>query len=203
MGRLGAGWTVLLACAFAAGCAAPPPAPKPQSYVVLLPNTDGTAGALTVQGAGGQVLLDKAGHAVTLDGASGPYVVEQERIEREFGAAMAARPLLPMRFMLYFETGTAQLTLASQALIPHVLDAVRSRPAADVSVIGHTDTVGSDESNEKLGLERAQAVAEIITKAGLKAHSLTVTSHGERNLLFPTPDNTPEPKNRRVEITVR
>jgi peptidoglycan-associated lipoprotein len=32
---------------------------------------------------------------------------------------------------------------------------------------------------------------------------ITVVSHGERNLLIATPDNTPEPKNRRVEITVR
>ena len=35
------------------------------------------------------------------------------------------------------------------------------------------------------------------------AHALAIESHGERNLLVPTPDDTAEPGNRRVEITLR
>ncbi|MCX5819382.1 MAG: OmpA family protein [Deltaproteobacteria bacterium] len=95
------------------------------------------------------------------------------------------------------------LTDESQALIPAILDAAMNHPVPDVSVIGHTDTVGNTEANEKLGLQRAQSVAEIIKRAGLQVHDLTIASHGKRNLLVATPDNTPEPKNRRVEITVR
>jgi len=95
------------------------------------------------------------------------------------------------------------LTGESQALIPAILEATRTRPAPDVSVIGHTDTVGNSEANEKLALQRAQSVAETIRKAGLQVQDLTIASHGERNLLVSTPDNTPEPRNRRVEVTVR
>jgi outer membrane protein OmpA-like peptidoglycan-associated protein len=116
---------------------------------------------------------------------------------------MAAQPPLPVSFMLYFKAGGAVLTDESRALIPAILDAARKHPVADVSVIGHTDTVGNSEANEKLGLQRAQSVAEIIKKAGLQVHDLTVASHGEKNPLVATPDNTAEPKNRRVEITVR
>ncbi len=42
-----------------------------------------------------------------------------------------------------------------------------------------------------------------LTEAGLVVTVLTIESHGERNLLLKTPDNTAEAKNRRVEITIR
>ncbi|NPU84621.1 MAG: OmpA family protein [Syntrophaceae bacterium] len=197
--------TVLIICIvlLAAGCAtAPKPAPK--SYVVLMDNADGTSGQISVSGEKGEVLLDKPRTGADLDGStSTPYAVGEDRIQRDFGEALATRPPLPVSFMLYYRAGGTMLTGESQALIPAILEATRNRPAPDVSVIGHTDTVGNSESNEKLALQRAQSVAEIIRKAGLQVHDLTITSHGERNLLIPTPDNTPEPKNRRVEITVR
>jgi peptidoglycan-associated lipoprotein len=201
-------FTVLLV---SAGCATPPQpiaeapvAQAPKSYVVLMENTDGSVGRLAVTGAKGEVLLDKARTGVDLDGAVGkPYAVDENRINRDFGEAIAAQPPLPVSFMLYFKAGGTVLTDESQALIPAILDAARNHPAADVSVIGHTDTMGGGEANEKLGLQRAQWVAEVIKKAGLRVQDLTIVSHGERNLLVATPDNTPEPKNRRVEITVR
>jgi peptidoglycan-associated lipoprotein len=204
-GRCPGRYLTLVAGVFAAGCAtSPAPAPPPPSYVVLLPDPDGTVGAVTVHAAGRAAVLDRAWQGVNLDGSSsGPYAADQQKVTRDFRAALAARPALPVSFTLYFETATTRLTPASQALLPRVLDAVRDHPVPDVSVIGHTDTVGSAEDNEKLGLDRAQAVAGLITAAGLKAHSLIITSHGEGNLLVPTPDNTPEERNRRVEITVR
>lgn len=190
-----------LALLFVVGCAT---APAPKSYAVLMENPDGTTGQIAVSGAKGEVLLDKPRTGADLDGSTGtPYVIDEARINRDFGAALAARPPLPASFMLYYRAGGTVLTDESQALIPAILEASGNRPAPDVSVIGHTDTVGNSESNEKLALQRAQSVAEIIRKAGLQVHDLTITSHGERNLLVATPDNTPEPRNRRVEVTVR
>ncbi len=201
------GWReIFILGALVAGCATPPPpppAPRPQSYVVLLENADGTSGAVTVAGDKGTVTVDKARQGTTLDGATKPYAIDESRIQRDFGDALAARPILPASFMLYFESGGARLTAESQALIPKVLESVRERPAPDVSVIGHTDNTGTTDTNEKLGLERAQVVSKLIQEAGLKAHDLVVTSHGARNLLVNTPPNTPEARNRRVEITVR
>ncbi|MGV8079928.1 MAG: OmpA family protein [Syntrophales bacterium] len=190
-----------LALLFVVGCAT---APAPKSYAVLMENPDGTSGKIAVSGAKGEVLLDKPRTGADLDGSTGtPYAVDEARINRDFGAALAARPPLPASFMLYYRAGGTMLTDESQALIPAILEASGNRPAPDVSVIGHTDTVGNSESNENLALQRAQSVAEIIRKAGLQVHDLTIASHGERNLLVATPDNTPEPRNRRVEVTVR
>jgi peptidoglycan-associated lipoprotein len=189
----------------AMGCATTPPAAQaPKSYVVLMDNADGTVGQLSVSGAKGDVLLNEARSGVDLDGSSSvPYQVDKGRINRDFGEALAAQPPLPVSFMLYYKAGGTVLTDESQALIPAILDATRNHPAPDVSVIGHTDTMGGSDANEKLGLQRAQSVAAIIKEAGLQVHDLTIASHGKRNLLVATPDNTPEPKNRRVEITVR
>ena len=195
-----------LAALFIYGCATPPPPPppKPQSYAVLLENPDGSSGRIMISNSQGETVIDKPRYGANLAGAAGQaYAVDDGKIKQDFGAALAARPPLPESFLLYFEVGGTQLTPESKALIARILDAVKNHPAADVSIIGHTDTVGTPESNEALGLSRAQAVAQLIQSAGLKAHEVTVTSHGERNLLVGTPDNTPEPRNRRVEITVR
>jgi outer membrane protein OmpA-like peptidoglycan-associated protein len=70
-------------------------------------------------------------------------------------------------------------------------------------IIGHTDTMGDPKANVALGLKRAMSVRGILVDAGLAASTVEVTSHGEADLLVKTSNNTPEPRNRRVEITVR
>jgi outer membrane protein OmpA-like peptidoglycan-associated protein len=72
-----------------------------------------------------------------------------------------------------------------------------------VVVIGHADTLASSAYNEKLALRRADRVAELLRQAGLQSHTLNTESRGKRDLLVKTPDNTFEPKNRRVEVSVR
>jgi outer membrane protein OmpA-like peptidoglycan-associated protein len=116
---------------------------------------------------------------------------------------LAAQPLPPKRFLLYFETGGVQLTPESQQLFPQVLVEILLHPAVDISVIGHTDTAGDADKNWELGLTRAQSVADMLISKNVKVLELTISSHGESNLLVPTPDDTPEPMNRLVEISVR
>jgi len=55
----------------------------------------------------------------------------------------------------------------------------------------------------KLGLQRANSVRTTLIEAGLDGAAIDVTSHGESTLLVPTADDVYEPKNRRVDITVR
>lgn len=187
-----AGWAVGLLV----GCAS-------KSYVVLLDNPDGSTGAVVIKGSKGEQVVDQSGHGAALDGASPAAPVAAEAIQRDFGSAMAARPILPERFLLYFESGGARLTEASTALLPKIIAAASRRPAVDVSIIGHTDTIGKAELNESLALQRAQVIAELIKTRGLKVHALSVESHGERNQLVATGDEVSEPRNRRVEISLR
>ena len=180
------------------GCAS-----KPKSYVVLLESPDGTTGQVLVKGSKGEQLINKARRGALLDGSTPPAPVDDATLKKDFGDAMGARPALPEHFLLYFESGGTSLTAESTAMLEKIIEVSVKRPAVDMSVIGHTDTPGKAELNEALALKRANATADLLKGKGLKVHALSVESHGERNLLIPTPDDTPEPRNRRVEISIR
>jgi outer membrane protein OmpA-like peptidoglycan-associated protein len=205
-----AGGVLALACSLliVAGCAAPPevkppPPQPPKSYLVLLPNDDGTTGRVTYDGGQGAVELDQARQAVALKGSSERYTISADQLARDTNAAVQAQPKPPRTFLVYFESGDTRVNRASEALLAQVVEEVRGRPAPDISVIGHTDTVGTEQSNETLSLRRAEQVAQQVKGAVSSVVNVEITSHGERNLLVKTPDNTAEPRNRRVEITVR
>ena len=179
------------------------PPPHDSSYVVLIPSPDGSVGKVSVQGKDGQAqVLDQARQAATTGGQAIQARVGDAQLQRDFGAAMRARPQIPEHFLLYF-TNETTLTDESKAKIAKILQAARERPVPDVAVIGHTDTLASAAYNDKLALRRADAVAAMLRQAGLQAHSLTTESRGKRDLLVKTPDNTFESKNRRVEVSVR
>jgi outer membrane protein OmpA-like peptidoglycan-associated protein len=199
-----------LAALAAAGCAPPQVAPTPprSDVVVLLPDPEvGRVGSATVTGAGGAVVeltRESEGTRIVQGQApSAPAPVRADDVQRIFGPAMEARPLAPRQFVLYFEVGSDTLTPESQALVPEILTVVRGRPAPDVTVIGHTDTTGDPAINVTLGLRRATLIRDVLITSGLDPAQVEVASHGEANLLVPTPDNTEEAKNRRVEVTVR
>jgi len=108
-----------------------------------------------------------------------------------------------VRFVLYFEAGAATLTPASQLELARVTDQIAARKVPDISITGHTDTEGDSNANLQLGLDRAQQVRGLVSSPLLNSDNVSVESHGEQNLLIPTADNVAEPRNRRVEITVR
>ena len=192
----------------AVSCATPPKPPPPGSRdtIVLLPDDQGKTGALLVSSAGVERRLDRPGQTVTVETGfpPGPPTVMPEREVLAFaGPALAALPKPPLKFILYFEHDSVDLTRESQALLHKVLGMIRDRAPVDISVVGHTDTVGKRGYNYALSLKRAKAVASILIGKGVDPSTLDITSHGKDNPLVPTRDQTPEPRNRRVEITVR
>ncbi len=190
-----------LSLVFAAGL--PVSGCAPASYVTLLENTDGSIGKVIVIGNQGSNIIDQANYAAELDGSSEElFAVSQERIKEDFSGALSAQPPLPRRFQLYFETGGAELTAESKQKIPEIIANIGNRPAADISVTGHTDTAGDAKANEELGLKRAKSVAELLVEQNIHV-PITIASHGETNLLVPTEDQVAEPLNRMVEISVR
>lgn len=175
----------------------------PGSYVVLIPSPDGSIGRVAVQGKHGQKMLTKANEGVATDGAGAAFEVGKAQLERDFGAAMAALPPLPERFVFYFNQGSTELTPESKALLPGVLARARAHQAPDIWLVGHTDTTGKLETNEALGLKRAQALATQFQKMGIQNMTMSIESYGQRNPAVVTPDKTSEPLNRRGEITLR
>jgi outer membrane protein OmpA-like peptidoglycan-associated protein len=170
--------------------------------IVLLPDLDGHVGEVTVTSQGGRTAtLNRANQAVT--GSGTVTTLSDARVQAEFGAAMAAQPLPTARFILYFANDSTSLTNESKTLIPDIMASWRDRQSTDVSVIGHTDTMGEKQYNYDLSVRRAQKVRDLLVKAGMSPDSIEMTSHGEENPLIPTSDGKSEPRNRRVEVLVR
>lgn len=201
-----AGLVVAVALLALAGCASEPvPAPKVNnSYLVLLEDSDGTTGQVRFTTAQGDTVLSRPLQATRLGGPGNTtFDASQAQVAQDFGGALAALPLKAQSFLLYFQAGRARLTPESEALVPRILQAIAARPVPDISVTGHTDTAGDEGSNTRLGLDRAQFVARVLGAAQLDPARVLVASHGEKNRLVQTADNTPEPRNRRVEVTIR
>ncbi len=176
-----------------------------KTLVVLLPEESGGSGAVTVGEGTRAAVLDAPLTAATVDarGTIDKAAVTQEEVQLTFGEALAAQPPKPLSFTLYFDIASTEVTPESQPILEALFAEVAKRPAVEVQVTGHTDRVGTDATNDRLSLERAQAVLDILIQRGLKTSFIRAVGRGEREPLIATPDEQPEPRNRRVEVIVR
>jgi len=171
-----------------------------KNYVVLLPDDDGSLGQVVVTTPTQTMLLDQKSQGTFIGGTrQDTFTLTDAELQKDFGAALAASPQKPTIYLLYFEAGQPTLTDASQAEMPKIRSDLAQRPGADLSVIGHSDTLGDAKANYALGLTRAQLVVDLLGST----EPVSMASHGEKNLLVKTPDDTDEPRNRRVEVIVR
>ena len=112
-------------------------------------------------------------------------------------------PPEPVSLFLYFELGTTNLSGESDYLLNELFSIVAAREVVEVQITGHTDTIGTDEVNDNLSLERAMLMRELLVSRGLTVSSIKITSRGSRQLLVQTDDEVNEPLNRRVEVIIR
>lgn len=176
-----------------------------QDLVVLLPDSQGKVGTVIVEGSKGRAVLNTPyASARTLpDGSVRGGKVSPNEVKDVFGDALAAQPPRPMSFTLYFESGSDEFTEQSKQQVKQLLAETARRKTSDITVIGHTDLVGPDPSNDALSLRRAQRVRSILVGMGISAERILTAGRGRREPLVPTADGVAEPRNRRVEISVR
>ena len=176
------------------------------NLIVLTPDDSGRVGALKVSNDGGEAVLDREGQALhlgdrrTSPGAPAPVSAEERAL---FAAALAAQPLAPVSYLLYFEFDSNNLTAESRQKLDDILRAAQERDSQDLLVIGHTDRAGDADYNAALSLQRAEVVSELLASKGIGAEFIQISSHGEGNPLIPTADEVAEARNRRVEVVVR
>lgn len=179
---------------------------RPATYLVLLESPDGSVGKVSVQDARGRTLVEEPGQAVDMGAFltdERVFKLEDKAIKKDFGNAIEYQPQLPAKYVLLFRIGSTKLAAESEQEAGKLLEDVRTRPAPDVTIYGHTDTVGRDALNDRLSQKRAEFVAELIQTQGATPQALEIEHYGKRKPLVKTPDNTPELRNRRVEVTVR
>ena len=197
--------TVAILGAFGlAACEQPPTLGK--TYFVVVPDADGKVGAITVDDGKQTVTLNEAysvAHINDRTRALEPFTAEQQAVAATFREALAAQPVPPRDFILYFEHNSNEMTAASRQAFDQVFEDIKQRGHYSVEVIGHTDTAGKDGYNADLSLKRAQAISDLLVDRGIAADAISAVGRGERDLLVATADKVLEAKNRRVEITVR
>ena len=187
-----------LAAVLSSGCA------TQQGSVVLLPNRDGRETAVVVDQAGQKVVLSNPYAAAQLTSA-GPraYASSAQEVQARFAAALAAQPLPPAEFTLYFVEGKDEFTEESARLIDGIFAEIAARPVPDVVVIGHTDKLGNDALNDPLSRQRADVVRNALVARGIAPDKIVAVGRGKREPIVPTAEGVSEPRNRRVEIQVR
>ena len=196
----GAGLALLLSA-----CASAPPKPVAPELFAVIPGSNGHVGSIVVHRAGESRVIDTAYGAQRIDasGATVPATLTASEVRQNFGTTLEALPGKPATFMLYFLEGKDELTADSKIELDRVFTELKRRPLPDIVVIGHTDTVGSVTFNDRLSLQRAERLREILVSLGLQSDRVAAAGRGERELLVPTEDNVSEARNRRVEINVR
>jgi len=175
----------------------PPPAParpRPPQGLSVAPSQDG-------DGDGVIDPLDRcpstpAGVVVSSNGCAAPAEVA------EASAAEMVSSVGPPRVLegVTFESGSARLTLSAKQVLDEVARELLARPNVRVTVVGHTDNVGSARKNKLLSEKRAQAVARYLAHRGVPVSRLRYGGKGEE---MPVASNaTPEGRaaNRRVEL---
>ncbi|GLR65647.1 membrane protein [Acidocella aquatica] len=104
---------------------------------------------------------------------------------------------------IQFGSGSASLTPEATAALDQLGKALTSADLAayNFKIVGHTDTTGDAATNQTLSEQRAAAVKSYLeTKFGVADTRLQSEGVGESDLLVPTPPNTPDQRNRRVQI---
>lgn len=103
---------------------------------------------------------------------------------------------------ILFDTGKSDLKPAAITNITKLAEILKKYPENVISVVGYTDSQGSDELNKTLSEKRAAAVKEYLAKGGVPNNTLSIMGMGKEN---PVGDNASADgrlKNRRVEIEI-
>ena len=101
-----------------------------------------------------------------------------------------------------FQTGGYNLSGDIYSSLNSVAKILNEYPKSSLRIIGHTDSVGSAESNLTLSEERAESVSEYLNKRGIKSGRLSTRGYGERRPIASNETKSGRAANRRVEISI-
>ena len=103
---------------------------------------------------------------------------------------------------ILFDTGSANLKAGAQKELEKIADYLKKYPERNLVVEGFTDSTGSDQFNETLSQNRADAVKRALTAYGVMGNRIETRGYGEQ---FPVANNntdTGRQLNRRVEVVI-
>ena len=111
----------------------------------------------------------------------------------------SASPAMDFQNIL-FDFDSAIPRKVSQPELRAMADLIKRSKSSHVQIVGHTDDVGSDAYNKRLGQRRAVAVCEALVRLGVNPNILEPVSNGEKAPLVPNDTDFNRSLNRRVEL---
>ncbi|MEC7770721.1 MAG: DUF5723 family protein [Bacteroidota bacterium] len=103
---------------------------------------------------------------------------------------------------ILFDTGKASIKSESISVIVDIIQILNEYPNAKFTVEGHTDSVGSNESNQRLSEARANSVRDFLINEGISGSRLTAVGYGEDKPIASNTTKLGRKQNRRVEINL-
>lgn len=208
--RLAAGALATMAL-LAAGCAD------------MSPRQQGTAQGAGIGALAGAVLSSatggKAGSGAVIGGAIGAVagnVWSKRQEERRVALEQATRGSgvdvsrtadnqlkLNIPADISFDVNSAAIRPAMRNVLDPFASNLRDDPHARISIIGHTDSSGSDAVNNPLSSDRAQSVRDYLVGRGVPASHVQTAGRGEREPVADNSSDAGRARNRRVEIFLR
>ena len=104
---------------------------------------------------------------------------------------------------IYFATGKTHILPSSESALNELYLFLHSRPNQHIRIVGHTDNIGSDRSNQILSEGRCQEVKQAMIARGIASERIEVEGRGERDPIVPNDSDEHRQMNRRVEIVLQ
>ena len=106
-------------------------------------------------------------------------------------------------YTVYFDFDSWTLKAEQLKVLDDVIATARNGGQSNITIVGHTDTSGPSDYNQKLSVRRANVVVEALAQMGARRNALHASGVGETDLAVQTEDNVKEAQNRRTVITLQ
>jgi outer membrane protein OmpA-like peptidoglycan-associated protein len=101
-----------------------------------------------------------------------------------------------------FDTGRSDIKSNFRPVLERFAQTLNENPAATVTIIGHTDSVGDESVNQPLSVDRASNTRNYLAQRGVSSNRIAIEGRGEREPIASNDDSSGRARNRRVEIYV-
>jgi outer membrane protein OmpA-like peptidoglycan-associated protein len=103
-------------------------------------------------------------------------------------------------FEVHFDFDKSKIKPEYEEVIRQLVRTTQENKNVKISVVGHTDTMGSVDYNYALGGRRAESVRKMLIKYGIPSEQIVTVSSGKQDLKVPTGDQVANAENRRVRV---
>lgn len=174
--------------------------------VTLLPEDGGKVGTITIaDNKGVEHIINQpyTSLEISKEGAIEDKVLDEKVINEKYKDLLLSMPQKLQNYYLFFGSSSANLIPSQIDEIVQISKTIQKSVVQQVICIGHSDSTGTVDGNEKVSKLRAQNVADILIANGIKADMIELKYYGDANPLVKTKPNEPNEKNRRVEIILK